>query len=74
MSRAVGIARKQNINVIAYPVDYRSTTAINRQLDFDMFTHLKVLEPAWREWIGLFVYFITGKIDFIFPKQEQASK
>jgi uncharacterized SAM-binding protein YcdF (DUF218 family) len=74
MSRAVGIARKHNINVIAYPVDYRSTTAINRQLDFDMFAHLEVLEPAWREWIGLVVYFITGKIDFIFPKPDQTSK
>jgi uncharacterized SAM-binding protein YcdF (DUF218 family) len=73
MPRAVGIARKQNIDVIAYPVDYRSTTAVHRQLDFDLFSHLEVLEPAWREWIGLLVYFITGKIDFIFPKPDQAS-
>ena len=74
MSRAVGIARKQNINVIAYPVDYRSTSAVNRQLDFDLFSHLEVLEPAWREWIGLVVYFITDKTDTFFPKPERASK
>jgi uncharacterized SAM-binding protein YcdF (DUF218 family) len=73
MPRAVGIARKQNINVIPYPVDYRSTTASNRQWDFDLFSHLEVLEPAWREWIGLTVYFLSGKIDFIFPKSEQNS-
>lgn len=74
MPRAVGIARKQNINVIAYPVDYRSTSEINRQLDFDLFSHFEVLEPAWREWIGLVVYFLTDKIDTIFPKPKRVSK
>jgi len=61
MARAVGVARKQNINVIAYPVDYRSNVASLRQWDFNMYDHLEVLEPAWREWIGLTVYYMTGK-------------
>lgn len=74
MSRAVGVARKQKINVIPYPVDYRSTTAINRQWDFDMFAHLEVLEPAWREWIGLTIYYLTGKTDSWLPRGKQVQK
>ena len=61
MPRAVGVARQQGINVIAYPVDYRSSSAQLRQWDFNLFEHLEVLEPAWKEWIGLTVYFFTDK-------------
>ncbi len=61
MPRAVGVARKLNINVIPYPVDYRSNVTELRQWDFNLFEHLEVLEPAWREWIGLTVYYLTGK-------------
>ncbi len=61
MPRSVGIARQQNINVIAYPVDYYSNKAEFRQWDFSLFEHLQTLEPAWREWIGLTVYYWTGK-------------
>jgi len=61
MPRAIGIARQNMINVIAYPVDYRSNKPSLRQWDFNLFEHLEVLEPAWREWIGLTVYYGTGK-------------
>jgi len=67
MPRSVGIARQQNINVIAYPVDYYSNKAEFRQWDFSLFEHLEVLEPAWREWIGLTVYYWTGKTADWFP-------
>ncbi|GKT12621.1 MAG: hypothetical protein ISEC1_P1600 [Thiomicrorhabdus sp.] len=69
MPRAVGIARKQGINVIAYPVDYYSNSTEFRLFGFNMLEHLSVLEKAWREWIGLTVYFMTGKIDHWFPPQ-----
>lgn len=61
MPRAVGVARKLNINVLPYPVDYRSNVTELRQWDFNLFEHLEVLEPAWREWVGLTVYYLTGK-------------
>lgn len=67
MPRAVGLARQQQIEVIPYPVDYRSNSAAYRQVDFDLFDHLKALEPAWHEWIGLIVYHLTGKIDRLLP-------
>jgi len=68
MPRAVGVARQQNIKVIPYPVDYHSNRATLRQWDFDLYDHLKSLEPAWREWIGLTVYYYTGKTATWFPK------
>jgi uncharacterized SAM-binding protein YcdF (DUF218 family) len=71
MSRAVGVARQQNIKVIPYPVDFRSNADDLRGWDFDLYDHLKALEPAWREWIGLTVYYYTGKTDAWFPKPNE---
>lgn len=68
MPRAVGVARQQSLNVIPYPVDYRSNTPSHRYWDFDLFAHLEVLEVAWHEWLGLTVYFITGKSAAWLPK------
>jgi len=71
MPRAVGIANKQNIHVIPYPVDYRSSSEKLRHMDVDFFDHLKSLEPAWKEWIGLTVYYWTGKTSDWFPATTQ---
>jgi uncharacterized SAM-binding protein YcdF (DUF218 family) len=72
MPRAVGIARQQGVKVIAYPVDYRSNSEEYRYWDFDLFDHLKSLEPAWREWIGLTVYYLTGKTSSWLPAKKPA--
>jgi uncharacterized SAM-binding protein YcdF (DUF218 family) len=68
MPRSVGIARKQGINVIAYPVDYRSNTPEFRTWSIDYLSHVSTLTTAWREWIGLIVYFVTDKTSSLFPK------
>lgn len=68
MPRSVGIARKQQIPVIPYPVDYRSNSADNRYFDIDFYDRLKALEPAWKEWIGLTAYYFTDKTSSWFPK------
>lgn len=67
MPRSVGIARKQGIQVIPYPVDYHSSSPKYRYFDFNYKDHLDALETAWREWIGLTVYYITGKTSQWFP-------
>lgn len=67
MPRAMGIARKLNMDVLPYPVDFRSSHADYRTVDFDTATHLETLEPAWKEWIGLTVYYWTGKTSDWFP-------
>lgn len=68
MPRSVGIARMQEINVIPYPVDYRSFTNKYRSARLDYYGHLFTLEPAVKEWIGLTVYYWTGKSISWFPK------
>ncbi len=69
MPRSIGIARQQHINVIAYPVDYYSNKPTLRQWDFSLLEHLYTLEIAWREWIGLTVYYWTGKSLQWLPQQ-----
>lgn len=71
MPRSVGIARKQGVNVIPYPVDYRAGRAEMRYWDFDLFGHLQVLEVAWKEWIGLTAYFFSGKTSAWLPAAQQ---
>lgn len=67
MARSVGIARKLGVKVVPFPVDYRAKTSEYRNMDFDYFDHLKSLEPACREWLGLTVYYLTGKTSAWFP-------
>lgn len=67
MPRSVGIARKLAINVIPYPVDYRSAKAEHRVWGLDFYNHLQALEPAWKEWIGLLVYYLSDKTSSLFP-------
>lgn len=74
MPRAVGVARQQHVDVLPYPVDYRSNPPAARYWDFDLFAHLRVLEVAWHEWLGLAVYYVTGKTDSWFPQPEQTSE
>jgi len=69
MPRSVGIARKLGIRVIPWPVDYRSHKPPYRRVDFDFADHLKALEPGWKEWIGLTVYYLTGKTAEWLPRE-----
>lgn len=71
MPRSVGIARKFGVDVIAYPVDYRSTHESLRSIDFDFYGHLQALEPAWKEWIGLTAYYWTGKTSEWLPSENE---
>jgi uncharacterized SAM-binding protein YcdF (DUF218 family) len=67
MPRAVGVAQMQGINLVPYPVDYRTHSEDYRKFNFNLYDNLKSLEPAWKEWIGLTVYWATGKTERIFP-------
>jgi len=73
MPRAMGMAREQGLDVIAYPVDYRSNQPELRLWSFNLHEHLGALEVAWREWVGLTVYYLTGKTDQWFPAPKQAA-
>lgn len=73
MPRSVAVARKFSIDVIPFPVDYRSNSDDLRTIDVDLFDHLKSLEAGWKEWIGLSVYYLTGKTEVFIPEPSSES-
>ena len=70
MPRSVGLFRKQGIEVIAWPTDYRSTGEEGLGVDVvNPVYNLETTTAAVREWIGLVAYRMTGRIDDILPAQ-----
>lgn len=67
MPRSVGIFRQQGWRVIPYPVDHYSLTSDGLRLDPRLWQNLRDLNIAMREWIGLIVYYYTGKTDALLP-------
>ena len=68
MPRSVGLFRKAGFAVEPYPVDWR----VGQAADLLKFTPvslegLRRTDIAMREWIGLTVYWATGRIDQWFP-------
>ncbi|BCH32685.1 hypothetical protein MesoLjLc_46150 [Mesorhizobium sp. L-8-10] len=68
MPRSVGLFRKAGFPAIPWPVDYRTSGEegagffVDNAMDSLQNTTLGI-----REWIGLFVYWITGRIDQLLP-------
>ena len=68
MPRAVGAFRKAGFEVDAYPVDYRTSGPDDLLVPFDEASlGLRRTDVAVREWIGLFVYWVTGRSSELFP-------
>lgn len=65
MPRAVGCFRHVGWSVLAYPVDYR--TGEETLLDFALAEHLRLVDLAAKEWVGLIAYRAAGRIDSLFP-------
>jgi hypothetical protein len=64
----MGLFEKAGFDVTAYPVAYRTLGPGNGQAwDLDPARNLRAFEIAMREWIGLAVYWATGRIDHLFP-------
>ena len=68
MPRAMGLFRKAGFDVVPWPVDYRTsgqeTLGIAQDNALDSLQNFSV---ALREWIGLTVYHMTGRIDELVP-------
>lgn len=67
MPRSIGIFRKANFPVIAYPVDYRTNGKFSFILPRFAVKAIGVVEFAAHEWMGLVAYRLTGKTDALFP-------
>lgn len=71
MPRSVGLFRAADFPVIPYPVDYRTTDTWEDLLPpRDALIGLSRFGIAAREWIGLAIYRMTGRIHVLFPEPE----
>jgi uncharacterized SAM-binding protein YcdF (DUF218 family) len=67
MPRSIGLFRKAGFEVEAYPVDRRTSRSDVFQFSSVSTNGLDRTDIAMREWIGLFAYRLTGKIDDLLP-------
>ena len=68
MPRAIGCFRKAGFEVVAYPVDYRTRGPVDGTRFFDKPSEgLRRIDAAAREWVGLTVYFLSGRTSAFFP-------
>jgi uncharacterized SAM-binding protein YcdF (DUF218 family) len=68
MPRSIGAFRKAGFPVEAYPVDYRTAGTANLWIPFDsVASGLSRTDTAAREWVGLLVYWLTGRSSELFP-------
>jgi uncharacterized SAM-binding protein YcdF (DUF218 family) len=71
MPRSVGIFRKQGFAVEAFPVDWRTAGAADMVIPFHGLSGgLARFDTAMHEWIGLVVYWLSGKTSELFPGPE----
>jgi uncharacterized SAM-binding protein YcdF (DUF218 family) len=68
MPRSIGAFRKAGFPVEAYPVDYRTAGTVDLWFPFDsVASGLRRTDTAAREWVGLLVYWLTGRSSELFP-------
>jgi uncharacterized SAM-binding protein YcdF (DUF218 family) len=68
LPRAVGIFRKAGFPVEPYPVDWRTRGPADALRPFGtMGDGLRRTDTAAREWVGLLVYWLTGRSSELFP-------
>lgn len=68
MPRAIGVFRKAGFPVEAYPVDFRTRGPVDAFRAFGSIGDgLRRTDTAVREWIGLLIYWLTGRSSELFP-------
>lgn len=68
MPRSIGVFRKAGFAVEAYPVDWRTRGPVDALRPFiTMGDGLRRTDTAAREWVGLAVYWLTGRSSELFP-------
>jgi uncharacterized SAM-binding protein YcdF (DUF218 family) len=67
MPRSVGVFRELGWQVLAYPVDFRTTGELEVFKGFNVSGNLVKLDHAVGSWIKLAVYWLTGRSTDLFP-------
>ncbi len=74
MPRAIGVFRAAGFPVEAYPVDWRTRGPGDALRPFESLGRgIERSDTAAHEWVGLLIYWLTGRIDTIFPGPEPRS-
>lgn len=72
MPRSMGAFRAAGFDVEAYPVDWRSRGWSDGLMPFDtLAAGLGRSDTAVHEWVGLFSYWLTGRIEDLFPGPDE---
>lgn len=67
MPRSVGVYRKQGIDVLPYPVDFRTGQDVPLMSFMQARIGMAFFQGALHEWLGLLAYYLTGKTSEFFP-------
>lgn len=68
MPRSIGVFRAAGFEVVAYPVDWRTRGWVDATMPFDTLSWgLTRTDIAVHEWIGLIVYWLSGRSSALFP-------
>jgi uncharacterized SAM-binding protein YcdF (DUF218 family) len=68
MPRAMGVFRKAGLPVDAYPVDYQTTGPGDLfSISSSLIGGIPMTDAAVHEWLGLLAYWMTGRIEHLFP-------
>lgn len=68
MPRSMGIFRAEGLDVVPWPVDYRAVPDPGFGLELAEPTfNINTATTAIKEWVGLVVYYLTGRTDALFP-------
>jgi uncharacterized SAM-binding protein YcdF (DUF218 family) len=67
MPRSVGVFRQVGWPVIPWPVDYRTTGAVEILVVPDVARRWNEFDQALKAWIGLAAYWLTGRSSALFP-------
>lgn len=73
MPRAIGCFRRIGFPVEAYPVDFNTPPRLRFKLSTDFGRGLGHADDAAHEWIGLLVYWLTGRTSELLPGPRLAS-
>lgn len=71
MPRSMGAFRQAGFEVEPWPVDYRTRGPADFTKPFDKVSEgLRRIDTATREWVGLLAYWLTGRINVLFPSPD----
>jgi uncharacterized SAM-binding protein YcdF (DUF218 family) len=80
MPRAMGVFRKAGFEgddqrLYPYPVDYRTRGAVDAWAPYDaLHEGLEQTDIAFKEWVGLLAYRLSGRTDTLWPGPRPASR